>query len=111
VASTPAQSLHCVLPADTVEQKFRRLEAQWKADTQFLSDAKRIIEHAAFRQIITLGMDVVPFLLHDLQAQPSLWVWALPGITGEHPVPISDAGNIRKMSDAWLQWGRAKGIA
>jgi hypothetical protein len=37
-------------------------------------------------------------------------VWALPDITGENPVAPSDAGNIRKMSEAWLTWGRDKGI-
>jgi len=45
-------------------------------------------------------------MLHDLDAQPSLWVWALPEITGANPVSPADGGNIRKMSDAWLEWGR-----
>jgi hypothetical protein len=106
----PAQSPPRVPPAETVEQRFRRLEAQWQADTQFLSDPRRIINHPAFQQIIALGNEVVPFLLRDLQARPSLWVWALPEITGQDPVPASDAGNIRKMSDAWVQWGRAQGL-
>jgi hypothetical protein len=110
MAPIPAHSPPRVPPTESVEQKLRRLENQWKADAQFLSDAKRIIEHPAFQQIIALGNEVVPFLLHDLEAQPSLWVWALPEITGEDPVPATDAGNIRKMSDAWLNWGRVKGI-
>ncbi len=110
MASIPAHSLPRVPPTDSVEQRFRRLEAQWREDTQFLSDAKRIIEHPAFQQIIALGIEVVPFLLRDLEVQPSLWVWALPEITGEDPVPAADAGDIRKMRDAWLNWGRAKGI-
>jgi hypothetical protein len=110
MAMIPADSPPRVPPAETVEQRLRRLEAQWQADTRFLSDARRITNHPAFQQIIALGKEVVPFLLHDLQAQPSLWVWALPEITGENPVPASDAGNIRKMSDAWVQWGRAQGI-
>lgn len=110
MATIPAQSPSRVPPVETVEQKLRRFEAQWKADTQFLSDANRLINHPAFQQIIALGKEVVPFLLRDLAAQPSLWVWALPEITAEDPVPASDAGNIRKMSDAWLKWGRAQGI-
>ena len=110
MATIPAQSPPRVPPPETVEQTFRRLAAQWTADTQFLSDARRIVEHPAFRQIIALGPEVVPFMLRDLEVQPSLWVWALPELTGENPVPASDGGNIRKMSDAWLQWGRAKGL-
>ena len=97
-------------PAESVEQKLRRLEAQWKADTRFLSDANQIIDHPAFQEIVALGKDVLPFLLKDLEGQASLWVWALPEIAGENPVPASDAGNIRKMSDAWLKWGRAQGL-
>ena len=110
MATVPAQSPPRGSAGESVEQKLRRLEAQWKADTRFLSDANRIIDHPAFRQIIALGKDVVPLLLRDLEAQASLWVWALPEITGENPMPASDAGNIRKMSDAWLKWGRAQGL-
>jgi hypothetical protein len=110
MAPIPAHHLPRVPPTDSVELSLRRLEAQWREDTQFLSDAKRIIEHPAFQQIIALGNEVVPFLLRDLEAQPLLWVWALPEITRENPVPAADAGNIRKMCDAWLKWGRGKGI-
>ena len=110
MASIPTHRSPRVPPVETVEERLRRLEAQWKADTQFISDAKRIVEHPAFQEIISLGNEVVPILLHDLDSQPSLWVWALPEITGENPVPAIDAGNIRKMTDAWLKWGRMKGI-
>ena len=110
MATSSAQVSPQVPSVDSLEQRFRRLEAQWKADTEFLSDAGKIINHPAFRAIIALGEEVVPFMLRDLERQPSLWVWALPEITGESPVPASDGGNIRKMSDAWLKWGRAKGL-
>ena len=110
MASIPTQRPPRVPPAETVEERLRRLEARWKADTQFISDAKRIVDHPAFQEIISMGKEVVPILLHDLESQPSLWVWALPLITGEDPVPASDAGNIRKMTDAWVKWGRMKGI-
>jgi len=110
MATIPVQTPSRVPPPETVEQQFRRLEAQWTTDTQFLSNPRLITEHPAFREIIALGPEVLPLMLRDLEAQPSLWVWALPEITGENPVEAGDGGNIRKMSDAWLQWGRAKGI-
>lgn len=108
MAISPVQSPSRFPRTETVEQCFRRLETQWKAETQFLSDAGKITNHPAFREIIGLGPEVVPLMLRDLESQPSLWVWALPEITGENPVPLSDGGNIRKMSDAWLEWGREK---
>ena len=60
-------------------------------------------------------MPQVPHLVFQgrelvLEAAPGLWVWALPEITGEDPVPASDRGNIRKMSAAWVKWGQQKGI-
>jgi len=108
--AAPVHSSSPAVPIETVEERLRRLEAQWKADTQFLSDAGKITNHPAFRGIIDLGEEVVPLLLRDLQAQPSLWVWALQDITTENPVPACDSGNIRKMTEAWLRWGREKGL-
>ncbi len=81
--------------AEAVEPRLRRLEAEWKAGTEFHSDPARIIGHPAFQQIIGLGAEVVPLLLRDLEKSPGLWVWALPEITGENPVPAGDRGNIR----------------
>jgi hypothetical protein len=110
MATKPANISEKVPSPESLEQRFRRLEAEWKADTEFLSDAGKIINHPAFRAIIALGEDVVPLMLHDLEREPSLWVWALPEITGDNPVPPGDGGNIRKMSDAWLKWGREKSL-
>ena len=56
-----------------------------------------------------MGEAVVPLMLRDLEQQPRLWVWALPDITGANPVADADAGNIRKMSEAWLRWGKEHG--
>ncbi len=106
----PPQSLVRSAAKEPVEQRLRQLEGQWRADTEFLSDAGKIMNHPAFQGIIALGTPVVPLLLKDLESKPSLWVWALPDITGENPVPECDAGNIRKMTDAWLNWGREKGL-
>jgi hypothetical protein len=96
--------------SEKLEQRLRQLESQWKAETEFLSDAGKIISHPAFQAIISLGEPVVPLLLSDLEGRPSLWVWALPEIMGETPVAEADGGNIRKMTDAWLKWGREKGL-
>jgi hypothetical protein len=98
------------IPAQSVEQRFRELEAAWQADTLFLSNPTKITAHWAFQEILKMGESVVPLMLRDLQDRPRLWVWALPRITGEDPVPASDAGNIGKMGEAWLRWGRDKGL-
>jgi hypothetical protein len=96
-------------PAETTEERFRRLEAAWLAATGVLSDDTEVVEHPAFREILSMGEAVVTLMLRDLEQRPRLWVWALPEITGENPVPAADRGNIARMSEAWLNWGRAKG--
>lgn len=98
-----------VPPVETVEERFRRLEAEWRTDTAHLSSTTRIVNHPAFREIVGLGAAVVPLMLRDLEQRPRLWVWALPEITGADPVAAEDRGNIEKMSAAWLAWGRQNG--
>ncbi len=109
MSALPVQQQTPVEPVETVEQRFRRLETVWKSDTQYLSDAHRIIEHPAFQEIISMGEAVIPLIMRDLEKGPRLWVWALPRITGQTPVKPSEGGNIRKMSEAWLRWAREHG--
>ena len=96
-------------PAETVEERFRRLEATWMAEVGHLSSYTALVSHPAFREIVSLGEAVVPLMLRDLAERPRLWVWALPEITGADPVAPGDGGKIAKMSEAWLRWGREHG--
>src|ERR1051325_7970836 len=109
MASTPVKQTAATPSAETVQDRFRRLESLWDAETGYLSDPTEIINHRAFQEIISLGDAVVPLMMHDLQERPRLWVWALPEITGADPVPASDRGNVAKMSAAWLRWGKEHG--
>jgi hypothetical protein len=109
MASLPKAPARASSVAETVERHFRQLEATWIAETRYSSSYTEKVGHPAFREIISLGQAVVPLMLQDLKEQPRLWVWALPEITGENPVPIEDAGNIARMSEAWLRWGRTHG--
>lgn len=109
MSTLPVQNAPQTTLTETIEQRFRRLEAVWLADTYVLSSFTRIVGHPAFREIIGMGDAAIPLMLRDLEERPRLWVWALPEITGADPVAPEDAGNIAKMSKAWLNWGRAKG--
>jgi hypothetical protein len=104
-----------VPPMEDLEQRFRRLQVQWQAETLVLSDPGKIMGHPAMRAIIALGEEVVPFILRDLQDKPSLLVWALPEITGENLTPPRTEDGFLKLNvdaqiDAWLRWGREKGL-
>jgi hypothetical protein len=109
VASIPTRQTPPAQPPETVEERFRRLEAAWQDDTAHLSSYTAIVEHPAFQEIIKMGPAVVPLMLCDLEERPRLWVWALPEITGTNPVPESDGGKIAKTSEAWLRWAKENG--
>jgi hypothetical protein len=109
MSTLPAKELPTT-SAETVEQRFRRLEAAWTSEVGHFSSPAVQCDHPAFQEIIALGAAVVPLMLRDLEERPRLWVWALPQITGANPVPAADRGKIRKMAEAWLRWGKENGI-
>jgi hypothetical protein len=109
MSTLPAKKEPDTPPGETVEARFRRLEADWLAGVGYSSSSTQLRSHPAFQEIISLGEAVVPLMLRDLEERPRLWVWALPRITGADPVPESDRGNIARMSEAWLRWGREHG--
>jgi hypothetical protein len=109
MATVPAKQTPGTPPREPVGERFRRLEATWKAEVGHLSSYTALVKHPAFREIISLGEAVVPLMLMDLAERPRLWVWALPEITGTDPVPAEDAGRIAKMSAAWRRWGHEPG--
>jgi hypothetical protein len=109
MASIPLNQASATTPAETIEERFRRLEAKWATETGHLSSYTAITRHPAFREIVSLGEAVIPLMLRDLEQRPGPWVWALAEITGADPAPLGDAGKIAKMSEAWLCWGREHG--
>ena len=109
MATVPAEKTREKANPETVEKRFRQLEATWMAEAGHHSSTTKLVNHPAFQEIVRMGQAVVPFLLRDLEEKPRLWVWALPEITKADPVPAADRGNIAKMSAAWLCWAHANG--
>jgi len=109
MATVPTKEPVSAVPAETLEERFRRLESLWTAETGHLSSTTKIVNHPAFQEILTLGPTVIPLMLRDLEARPRRWVWALPRIAGVDPISESDYGNITKMSQAWLRWAKENG--
>jgi hypothetical protein len=81
--------------------------SKWKEETELSSSMTDIILHPSYQRIIGLGPDAVPFVLQELEANGGLWFWALQALTGEDPVPEEDRGRIKRMTTAWLDWGRS----
>lgn len=63
-----------------------------------------------YQHIIGMGWDAVPFLLVEMAREPDQWFWALEAITEENPVPQESRGRVREATEAWLAWGRERGL-
>lgn len=105
----------CVAPPITdelvsvqLECRFRQLADAWVADTWHVSSPTDLVSHPAYRQIIHLGWAAVPYMLQDLQRTGRFWFPALHEITGLRPFDPKYAGNTRRMTDAWVEWGKKK---
>jgi hypothetical protein len=108
----PNTANDATLPEETarlVEKKFVRLRDQWKAQRGYHSDTMRLVTHPAYQSIIGMGLDVVPLILRELASKPDRWYWALRAITEEDPVPVEARGDGKAMTQAWLNWGKARG--
>ena len=92
----------------SLNERFRRLVAEWQ-ESREPGDIHHMATHVAYQQIIGLGMPIVPCILRELEGKPDHWFWALSAITSEDPVSDDAQGNLAKMAEAWLEWGKRKG--
>lgn len=88
-------------------ETFERLKLEWKEATEMLSSITKIIKHPAYQEIIEMGEKVLPWILEELQREPSHWFSALSAIAKVDPVSADD--NFEQAVEAWLHWGRSQG--
>lgn len=91
-----------------IEREFSRLASEWEAETAVYSFMDMKVSHPAYRKIINLGKDVIPYLLRDMRDSPGYWSDALVELTGDDPVP-DDAATLDDVAAAWVKWGRSVG--
>ena len=91
---------------DELEREFRQLTDQWYAETRFLSSTSEIVSKETYYQIVALGRRAIPLILRELQERGGHWFLALRALTKDDPVNPQDRGNMRRMTQAWLDWGR-----
>ena len=83
---------------------------EWKDQSRYLSNTAQMAMLRPYQRIIGMGQPVVPLILEELQREPDQWFWALEAITEENPVPPDSAGIVRTMAQAWVDWGRQRGL-
>src|SRR3954468_4705444 len=108
--STPPTSPQGLVPGHKVADRFRRLAREWKDQSRYLSNTAQMAMLRPYQRIIGMGQPVVPLILEELEREPDQWFWALESITEENPVPPDSAGIVRTMAQAWVEWGRQRGL-
>ncbi len=112
ISSKERKAVFAVVNPTTQEEaksQFSRLATEWKESIRVISDWNLMILHPSYQRIIGLGPDVIPLILKELKLNGGHWFWALQALTGENPIANEDAGRVKKMTEAWLAWGRDKG--
>lgn len=97
----------------TLQEQFHQEAEKWKHDTMHWSSVTKMIAHPSYLRIIGLGSKlkegkIEKLILEELKNEPDYWFDALVAITGEDPVQKQD--DFDTAVEAWLAWGRQKGI-
>jgi hypothetical protein len=91
-----------------LRQEFEALAEQWQRDTRHLSQIAKKDLHPAYFRIIGMGEPVLPLLLEALRNRPAHWFAALKATANFDPV--APGSNPSAAREAWLKWGRSKGL-
>jgi hypothetical protein len=57
-------------PAPDLERKFLTLADTWARETAHSSSTRQMADHPAYREIVSLGLPVVPLIFKELVREP-----------------------------------------
>ena len=92
---------------DNLQYQFENLVQRWHHETDHLSSVTAKISNPAYLEIINMGSDIIPLILHELESQPAEWFHALVSLHGHDEAP--NAQTFTQAKDAWLNWGEKQG--
>ena len=93
------------------QREFQRLSEEWKSSRGPATTVAAMVKHPAYLEIVQLGEPAIPLLLKELEQQPDHWFAALRAMTGANPVRDEDRGDVTRMAESWIEWGRANGYS
>lgn len=90
------------------EKQFYSLSKKWKKEVGGYSTMIHITGNDNYLDIIGMGKDVVPLILKELEKEADYWFVALKHTAkpDTDPVPDDHYGDIEKMREDWLNWGK-----
>ena len=103
IFNNTAKSYFFIDRSESIDNIFNDYYDQWHNETKYLS-SPIMFENKHYRNIILLGMSVVPSIIKKLKETPAHLFEALVEITGEDPVPENHWGDIEEMAQDWIKW-------
>ena len=88
-----------------VAAQFEAYYKQWKAETVFESNGRKILENAHYQKIINMGEAVVPLILEKYIQANDHWSYALRNITGISLNEATHQGDLEAIRTDWIEWG------
>jgi hypothetical protein len=87
---------------------------KWDQETRHLSSPTQRMMHPSYQAILGMARGnerrMIRLLISDMQKSHRPWFSALSYITKENPIERVDAGKMDRMIEAWVGWGRDKGL-
>jgi hypothetical protein len=93
-----------------LEKEFNALAAEWRRDTALLSIAQQKAMHPAYQKIIGMGREALPLIFKEIKVRGGDWLWALEMIV-RNENPAAGVTKFKDAVDAWVNWGRKRGVA
>lgn len=81
---------------------------RWESETAHLSSSTRKTSHPAFEAMSSIGPAAIPWALKRLRDNSASWRLLLERLV-MHPPHIVADGDMRKLKNQWLRWGRIHG--
>mgnify|MGYP000261965547 CR=1 FL=1 len=98
------ESIHHQLEVAQFEEHYK----QWKAETVFESNGRKILENTHYQKIINMGKVAVPLILEKYVQANDHWSYALRSITGISLNESTNYGNLEAIRMDWIEWGVKK---
>lgn len=88
------------------QEVFDRFMHEWKTKSRHMSKASAMARLTSYQEIIQMGAPAIPLILRELKREPDHWFNALQLLTDADPVAPGHRGQIRKMQEDWVRWGK-----
>lgn len=107
VPSLPVSAVNPV-----IQRMFNERRDRWLAETSFASDPVEIFMHPDHIKIIGMGSEIFPLVLREVVKRSANWFHVLDAINPyfENPIKPEDTDSFEKTANAWLAFGKAKGL-